>query len=183
MTAAALCLLICGAGAGPPAFSQMIGLLVQEHIEPGIARTAEFMQEEYGRELGPLFVDVESFVAAGQQVSGPDFDRDDVETAIALPFQDATYEQVVRHAPQGHAPGTVENYWTRDNGFFVRVDSVVPTPAGFDLLVTIATTEYRPADQYRPVASSALSIGQTRYSFAREDDRWVLKGRERVWTS
>lgn len=99
----------------PPDFAQVIRPIMQD-VEAGITRTAEFMRQEHGRELGPLWLNVQSF-------------------------------------------------------------------SGYDVLVTTATTEYRPADRYRPAATSALSMGQTLYSFSRKGGEWVLEGQEAMWTS
>jgi hypothetical protein len=75
------------------------------------------------------------------------------------------------------------NIWIRDNGFFVRIDAVIRTGFGFDLVVTKATTEYRPKNEYTLAASSGISSGQTRYSFECQGGVWILKDKKMLWTS
>jgi hypothetical protein len=100
----ALLLSAAAAACPPPSFAQTISPILED-AKAGMARTAEFMQQEHGKEFGPLWLDLQSFVEAGQDIEGFDLDRADVEAMLDLPFQDATYKNAVRRGPKS-APAT-----------------------------------------------------------------------------
>ncbi len=117
-----------------------------------------------GHACGPLLVDVQSFVAAARQTLGEEIPPEALRQAIGRPYIELSREEAIECEPEGY-PCAI---WS--NGVFIRLDSLQPSPTGFDVRFTALYTDRRSPGH------SAIGGRELLVYFARENGRWIVRG-------